>query len=277
MQTTVLVMLLSASLACAAAIYTKKSGIHPAFQWMQTVDIALAAMDFGSDALFIIELFDVGRDPDKQAANTLGWIAFIFLIVVSGVSFVFCLLLMFHYSCRGEEPHDESPESPVPFARFSVRSGNRKKKSDIIDWAKVETHAGWYGLLVVFMSADIELLKLLPWKHETKLFDGFPQMWMAIAVTCVALLEDVPQLICQLVFVSTIAPSYIAAVAMSLTIASMGWRVAKRSLRLMAAEGVKRAQIGFGSGSWRSVPAVDGVPVGLPLTPPVPTESSLRI
>jgi hypothetical protein len=172
-------------LAVAATVYTRLSGINPQFPWSQILDIALAAMDFGSGVLFVVEAFEVGRDPDMQAARTFGHASFIFLLVASGVSFVSYLLLLRHYSSR--------PNS-----------------IDNIDWHKIGKHAGWYGVLSLLTSADIELIKLLPWKKETKTFDGFPDMQVAILLTCMTLLEDVPQFICQMIFVVTITQTYTA-------------------------------------------------------------------
>jgi hypothetical protein len=200
----------STLVACAAAVYTKVRGINPLFQWIQTVDIALAASDFGSDVLFIMEAFEVGRESDEQAAVTMGRISFTFLLVSSGVSFAAYLLLLRRYAHR--------PDS-----------------IDNIDWKNIGKHAGWYSVLSLLTSADIELIKLLPWNNATKPFDGFPEMRVAIVITCMALLEDVPQLICQVIFVMTIAPSYVAYMSIAITVLSMCWRVAKRSLRLMAA------------------------------------------
>jgi hypothetical protein len=57
----------------------------------------------------------------------------------------------------------------------------------------VKEHSNLYGILAVISIADIEIIKLYPWRAHT--YDGFPEMKVAIVVTCIALLEDVPQLI----------------------------------------------------------------------------------
>jgi hypothetical protein len=53
---TALVLLVSTVLAAGLSFWIKKF-VNTNFQIMQTVDIALAAMDFGSDVLFIITAF----------------------------------------------------------------------------------------------------------------------------------------------------------------------------------------------------------------------------
>lgn len=65
-------------------------------------------------------------------------------------------------------------------------------------------------------------------------------------MTCIALLEDVPQLIIQIIFLSTVEPGLTAGLSIGLTVMSICWRVAKRSLRLL------------GTAAMESYPDLDG-------------------
>jgi hypothetical protein len=106
-----------------------------------------------------------------------------------------------------------------------------------INWRMVQQHSNLYGILTFLSVPDIEIIKLYPWRAHT--FDGFPEMRVAIVVTCIALLEDVPQLIIQIIFVSTVQPGVTAGLSIGLTVTSICWRVAKRSLRLMGTAAVE--------------------------------------
>lgn len=86
-MTTAVVLLVSTVLAVALALWIKKF-VNRKFQIMQTVDIALAAMDFGSDVLFIVTAFSLNAEEGPNlpaieaskadAAESLAWASLIF-------------------------------------------------------------------------------------------------------------------------------------------------------------------------------------------------------
>ena len=96
-------------------------------------------------------------------------------------------------------------------------------------------HAHSFPANVVSVAmTNSELVKLYPWtEHE---YDGFPRKWLAFRVTFLALLEDFPQLVCQLVFMITVDASAVAVASFVVTIIDLLWRVIKRSLRVMAVD-----------------------------------------
>jgi hypothetical protein len=187
-----------------------KKFVNKSFQMMQTVDIALAATDFGSDVLFVVTAFSLAALADSTAADATGslaWASLIFLLLSGVTSFFSCLMVVHYYWTR------------------------RSSHFDFIDWRLVKEHSNLYGVLSVMAIADVELIKLYPWRTHT--YDGFPQMRGAVVVTCISLLEDIPQLIIQIIFVTRVQPSVTAGLSIALTVMSICWRVAKRSLRLM--------------------------------------------
>jgi hypothetical protein len=215
---TAAVLLGSSVIAAGLSLWIKKF-VNTSFQMMQTVDIGLAAMDFGTDVLFIVTAFTLQKPvenptnseeevPKGNAATSLAWASLIFLFIAGSISFFGCLMVVLYYWRRRTRTRD-----------------------DIINWRMVKEHSNLYGILAVLSIADIEIIKLYPWRAHT--YDGFPEMGVAIVVTCIALLEDVPQLIIQIIFVSTVEPGVTAALFIGLTVSSICWRVAKRSLRLM--------------------------------------------
>mmetsp|Transcript_9267 Transcript_9267/g.13269 ORF Transcript_9267/g.13269 Transcript_9267/m.13269 type:complete len:252 (+) Transcript_9267:2-757(+) len=204
---TILVMVGSATVAIALTFWIKKF-VNRDFPVMQAVDIGLAAADFGSDIKFIVDAFSATSPTDVK----LAWLSLSFLVVAGVVSFSSSLIVV-HY--------------------FWKRRAKKVSTEDVLDWFKVKDHSNLFGIIAVLTIADIELIKLYPWKKQ--FYDGFPEMRVAVIVTGVAMVEDVPQLIIQLI--SIIAnqqkQQFSAIVSMAITITSICWRVAKRSLKLM--------------------------------------------
>jgi hypothetical protein len=222
MSISIAVMAGSFSIVVAIAGWIKFSGANPGFKMILSLDMALAAMDVGSDTLFITTAFNLegggddadgaSLDPASGTARPLAWASLIFLVVAGTISFLCCLKLVHYF-----------------FRRRSTNAAD-------IDWENFDSHSNLFGILAVLSSADIELIKLFPWR--TKIYDGFPHMWVAMLVMGITLLEDVPQLICQITFVATVESSSFAWVSIGITLLSIAWRVAKRSFKLMGAGAV---------------------------------------
>jgi hypothetical protein len=92
---TAAVLLGSTVLALCLSFWVKKF-VNPSFQMMQTVDIALAATDFGTDVLFIVTAFSLniventssaaeGESADGNAAASLAWASLIFPFIAGYV------------------------------------------------------------------------------------------------------------------------------------------------------------------------------------------------
>ena len=68
-------------------------------------------------------------------------------------------------------------------------------------------------------------------------------------MTQLALLEDIPQLACQTVFIATVDASPTAMSSLFVTVVDLLWRVIKRTLRVMAAEVNASCPVDVRSGS----------------------------
>ena len=208
----------SVLLVVGIATWAKCAG-HRTFNMTHTLDMALAAVDFSGDALFIIEAFEKG-------ALALAVISSFLLGLSSVASLGTCLwMISYHYKAKR----------------------NGQPDGDIINLTATGASASLYSLIMVLSGTNPELIKLFPWSEDT--YDGFPRRWLAVRVTQLALLEDIPQLACQTVFIATVDPSPTAIASLAITVADLLWRVIKRTLRVMSAELNATCPIDVRSGS----------------------------
>jgi hypothetical protein len=209
---TLAVMSGSTALALFLTLWVKLFRINSSFKrvwpmFWALVDIASAATDFGSDVLFIIEAFSIASSESVSGgARELAIASLVCLILCCCFALSFTLTLVHQYT--------------------------QNKNKDVIDMDKVGQHSGFFSAIVILSATSIDPLKLLPWKSTR--YDGFPLMRMPVHVTAVALLEDVPQLVIQIIFVSWVEWSLVALVLLTLTGLSLLWRVVKRFLLLTA-------------------------------------------
>ena len=201
----------SALLAIAVAAWAKHTS-HPEFDMCHSIDMALAAVDFGGDALFVIEALEKG-------ALALAGIAGFLLGLSSVISFCVCTWMVY-YHFRAD------------MQKRKLQQG--KSDGDLIHWDRAGKNASLYATIIILSATNSELVKLYPWKENK--FDGFPRSRLAIRVTQLALLEDLPQLIFQLIYMITVEASPVAVASFAVTVIDLLWRVIKRGLRLMAAE-----------------------------------------
>jgi hypothetical protein len=213
-----LVYLGSVLLAVGIATWAKCAG-HRTFNMSHTLDMALAAVDFSGDALFIIEAFQKGVLVLAVISSTL-------LGLSSVASLCTCLwIIAYHYKAKRNEQPD----------------------GDIINLTATGANASLYSLIMILSGTNPELIKLFPWIGGS--YDGFPRRWLAVRVTQLALLEDIPQLACQTVFIATVDASPIAVSSLLITVVDLLWRVIKRILRVMAAEVNASCPVDVRSGS----------------------------
>ena len=195
----------SVLLVVGVAVWAKYTS-HPEFKMVHTLDMALAAVDFGGDVLFSIEAFEKG-------AAALGVVTSILLGFSSFASLCACSWMIYH-SWRAKK--------------------NGDAEGDLINWEGAGSNASLYALIVILSATNSELVKLYPWTEHG--YDGFPVARLAVRVTMLAFLEDLPQLICQLVFMATVEASPVAVASFAVTLVDLMWRVIKRTLRVMARE-----------------------------------------
>ena len=214
-----LVYLGSVLLAVGIATWAKCAG-HREFNMSHTLDLVLATVDFSGDALFIIEAFEKGALALALISSTL-------LGLSSVVSLCTCLwIIAYHYEAKRNEQPD----------------------GDIINLTAIGANASLYSLIMILSATNPELIKLFPWLDDST-YDGFPRRWLAVRVTQLALLEDIPQLACQAVFIATVDASPTAMTSLAITVVDLLWRVIKRTLRVMSAEVNASCPIDVRSGS----------------------------
>jgi len=165
------------------------------FDMWRAFDILLAAEDFCSDVLFLIEAFDVGA---------------ITIAIASSV----CLAIAVGFT-------------------FSVVLGTIWLSRTRLDFVVIKKHPACYTLVIMFAAADIEMLKLLPWEGKCN-YDGFPTVLLACMPLAVAFIEDVPQLILNTIYLATYSTTPIAVISLVFTVLSLLWRVAKRFMVVLA-------------------------------------------
>eukprot|EP00966_Prymnesium_polylepis_P266829 6164174-Prymnesium_polylepis.1 len=71
-----------------------------------------------------------------------------------------------------------------------------------IDFKRLGSHADGYGLVLLLAVANLNVLILLPWKNATP-YSGFPTARLLRIAQLGALSEDIPQLILQMIYLST--------------------------------------------------------------------------
>ena len=102
----------------------------------------------------------------------------------------------------------------------------------LINWDNAGSNASLYALIIILSATNPELVKLYPWTEHA--YDGFPTKWLAFRVMFLAVLEDLPQLVCQLIFMITVEASAVTVASIVVTIIDLLWRVLKRSLRVIS-------------------------------------------
>ena len=102
-----------------------------------------------------------------------------------------------------------------------------------IGWCDLSEHSNelWSNGQVAFVLSlaltNIELLKVLPWKAESAHFDGFPTRKLLGVVIAISLLEDIPQLVLQVLFLREadhLSSSPLAWVSLISSLLSILWR-----------------------------------------------------
>ena len=129
-----------------------------------------------------------------------------------------------------------------------MKPRDEQPDGDIINLTAIGANASLYSLIMILSATNPELIKLFPWLDDST-YDGFPRRWLAVRVTQLALLEDIPQLACQAVFIATVDASPTAMTSLAITVVDLLWRVIKRTLRVMSAEVNASCPIDVRSGS----------------------------
>eukprot|EP00964_Phaeocystis_antarctica_P153555 scaffold121879_cov72-Phaeocystis_antarctica.AAC.1 len=99
---------------------------------------------------------------------------------------------------------------------------------DLTEYVDKDNHwgSGQIAFVLLLALSNIELLNVLPWNTDDR-FDGFPTRFLLGAVIAISLLEDIPQLIIQVLFlreVDHLSSSSLAWISLLSSVMSILWR-----------------------------------------------------
>lgn len=102
-----------------------------------------------------------------------------------------------------------------------------------------KTHKPFFLVLSCLSLTNLEYLKVLPWK--SKQYDGFPRQWMLGASFMTTVVEDIPQLIIQALFIFVVMPQFgerplsnpIPLLSLFSTVISIFWRCFRKMILLL--------------------------------------------
>ena len=99
---------------------------------------------------------------------------------------------------------------------------------DLTEYVDKDNHwgSGQIAFVLLLALSNIELLNVLPWNTDDR-FDGFPTRFLLSAVIAISLLEDIPQLIIQVLFlreVNHLSSSSLAWTSLLSSVMSILWR-----------------------------------------------------
>jgi len=218
-------MLLSAIATVPLILYIRRTvELDPRLGCGQMADIVMNSVDVGTDVLFIIEAYEKG-------ATALAHLSSVCLVGVCTLNLLFTLKMVYHFAFRDDK--------------------------DLLDRGKMKDFSCTYALIVLCASFDIELVQLFPWR--SKEYDGYPRWQDAKLATILVLAEDLPQLILELVYMTSVEVSTVASISLVTTLIDLAWRGVKRFISVVIASSNRQ-------GSVASV-APEPVPMGLPVEP----------
>ena len=207
LQPIALIIVLSMSFCLSAAVFTAQRCQRPGrtlkASLIACLSIGLAWADFLFDVLFARKAFEVN--------SRVAWpSAFFMLLLYAAVSLICVLGVIVAIQC--------------PRGRWDLRQ-------HVDEDSYVRNRAASACVLVLALS-NIELIKVLPWRSnaEADRLDGFPTVWLLGAVIAITLLEDVPQLIIQALFLlegDHLSSSVLAWINLLTSVTSLLWRAFK--------------------------------------------------
>jgi hypothetical protein len=190
-----------------------KAGSYVYGPW-GALDILLASADIGSDLTFAVENTRLG----SGLSRSLGIASFSILGMYAVVSL-------------------------SAFSYIIGWIGGGRHQADL-DKRTLVAHNWFYALLALLAVTNIETSKLLPWPSEAIVkYDGHPTPEVARLCAAVALLEDLPQLILQLVALVLLRFSWITVFALAFTVVSIFLRVVKRQIKLAGQRHLEKMEI----------------------------------
>lgn len=104
----------------------------------------------------------------------------------------------------------------------------------------VNANAIVYAVCLILSSLNVEALVVLPWTERT--YDGYPRMYMLGLTYLTVVLEDVPQLALQILYVLKHGGGGIAAYSIAFSLTSLCIRVIARALVMVTSTATETAE-----------------------------------
>ena len=102
--------------------------------------------------------------------------------------------------------------------------------------------SAYYALVLLISLTNVEVLRVLPWRKGTAIFDGLPDRRLMVRMwLMVTFLEDIPQFCLQLILTRecsrdiTCEVDFLAPLSLSLTVIAVIWRALRKAIYLAPA------------------------------------------
>ena len=109
-------------------------------------------------------------------------------------------------------------------------------RSPHLDYERLKELSAFYAFLLLVALTNMELLRLLPWRQGSTMYDGLPDKRLMLRIWLLVMcLEDVPQLAIQ-VAVLTIADTGggLAPLSIAFSVTSIVWRSLRKMIYVMS-------------------------------------------
>ena len=148
---------------------------------------------------------------------------------------------------------------PTACAAYQVVQALR---SPCLETGELQDLAAYYALVLLVALTNMEVLRVLPWREGTAIFDGLPDRSLMVRVwLTVMLLEDVPQFCLQLMLTLTSDTGPLAPLSLAFTMTAFVWRALRKAIYLVPAASSPQAVLSINSRVERTERGAAIVPV----------------
>ena len=134
---------------------------------------------------------------------------------------------------------------PTTCAAYQVVQALR---SPCLETGKLQDLSAYYALVLLVALTNMEVLRVLPWREGTAIFDGLPDRRLMVRVwLTVMFLEDIPQLCLQLTLTLTSDTGPLAPLSLAFTMTACAWRALRKTIYLVPAASSPQAVLSINS------------------------------
>ena len=116
---------------------------------------------------------------------------------------------------------------------------------DYLDRERFEELSGFYAFVLFLALTNMELLRLLPWREGSRMYDGLPDKRLMLRVwILVVCLEDVPQLAIQVaILVIAETGGVLAPLSITFSLSAIVWRGLRKVIYLVPPPTARISQV----------------------------------